>query len=236
MRLIFSGLGLLWKVTPERSLCLQAMLGNLVIYPLFAVILPVLVKEQLQMPAWALGLAGACFGVGALVSSTWIAKPVISKMGRYSAVLTARVITIVGLGFATACFALGSSPESTLWLTGALPGLVGAGIGFSVLNIAVSQARAIATPDALRNRLLTAAAAIVTLAIPLGSASAGWLLAHVAPVGVLVAVVLVLAVATLLLWADAPTRSLLETPDAQLPAAYGTYLRDEGVAVRPAAS
>lgn len=222
--LIFSGLTTLWRIVPERSLCAQSILGNLAIYPLFAVLLPVMIKEMLNQPAWILGVCEAAFGVGAVILSTLVAKPLITRLGRYRAAVLGRFAMLVGvLGLM-----LGLVPSDefgrSILTTISCAALALMGGGYSVLNIAVGQARAIATPNAYRNRLISGATALVTSAIPLGSLLGGWMLTNGSVLFALLTVFVVMLLATALLILDRHSRALLSLNNEALKSAYTQYL------------
>jgi MFS family permease len=226
LRLLFSGMAMLWRIRPERSLCLQSMLNNLAIAPLFAIALPVLVKDVLRLPPWSLGVCGAVFGLGALGSSLLLAQPTLARHGRYVGALAGRVLMLGGIALGVILFVL-FREHGPAWQALPVIGLAMAGTGFSLVNIAVSQARALATPEACRNRLLSSSSALVTLAIPIGSAGVGGLLAAFGPTVSLTAIVAVLAVGVAVFLVEPTSRALLLLDDAALKQAYQVYLDDD---------
>ena len=236
LRLLFSGLTMLWRIHPERSLCLQSMLNNLAIAPLFAIALPVLVKDVMQLPAWSLGICGAVFGVGALGSSLLLAQPAMARYGRYASALVGRLLMVGGLALGVILFVL-CRELTPAWQTLPVIGLALAGVGFSLVNITVSQVRALATPEACRNRLLSGTSALVTLAIPIGSAGIGGLLAAFGPTVALMAIVAVLATGLAVFLLEPTSKALLQQNDAALKQSYQRYLDAEAPAsARQAAS
>ncbi|WP_083876759.1 MFS transporter [Ideonella sp. B508-1] len=229
LELVFSGIRLIFRIPAERGLSLQSMISNMATFPIFVILVPFIVKSDPRLPIWSIGLCSASFGMGALASSAWLAKRLLISTGRYSAASISRSIL-----FASWCAVLATEVMAAKYIELAhqlhimsILALLCAGGAFSILNIVVSQSRALATPDSYRNRLISANSALVTATIPVGSYGAGTLLQHVGFLWTLACAVGLMGVVLMLYWLDSPSRKLLALPDSELPEAYMTFLKSQ---------
>lgn len=224
--LLLSGWKALWRIKAERVLCFQSFLSNAALYPLIAVVLPVLVKDQRSYPAWALGACSSVFGIGALFGSVTVVNRLKKLEGRYLIAGAGRAITIFALVFAAILVVTPAlSADGRCFADLAALGFLGiSGIGFSLVNVAVGQVRSLATPNAYRNRLMSSSAALVTLGIPVGSFSIGMVLERFGIGSALLVCLVLLIFSSVIMLCAQSSKALLQMADDALAEAYARQL------------
>src|SRR5258708_23611811 len=174
-RKISSGFVVLYRVRTECYLALLAMGSIMCVYPLFGVLVPVLLNDELNTSPLVMSILDAAFCAGMLLGSGLLVKQVNRRVGRARGVYA---------GF----FALGASLILTSLLSLQkldlsvmqiivliVPAMLIGGVGLTLVNVNTATVRTLATPDAFRNRMMATVSFFVGLTIPIGSALAGQL-------------------------------------------------------------
>jgi MFS family permease len=127
-----------------------------------AVLVPILARLVLHVPAWQFGLLPAAFGTGALLGS-WAGVCLDRYRRRTRWMLAAMALfglAIVGMGMAPSIWWFGEA-------------YVTAGVGFATAEVRSSTLWQRLIPDALRGRVLSALSTMARTANPLGFILAG---------------------------------------------------------------
>jgi MFS transporter, DHA3 family, macrolide efflux protein len=158
------GFRVLYNIPILFHVFIIAMLINFVVSPL-GIVLPVLVKEARNMPAWFLGALESSVSMGAILGALtigWMCKHL-----RVDFIIIAGVMLVgVGIGFMP-WVPSAALPLSMMFLIG---------FGASCANISIGTQEAIAIPDQYRSRLNSIAGFLCQLAAPLGIALSGVLI------------------------------------------------------------
>lgn len=159
----YQGIKLVYGVKAEFFLAIVALTINLCLFPFFTILIPVLVKETLQLDAWYIGLLDGAFSVGILVGSAYYVDYMKTKIGKmHSAALGIVLLAAAMLACATI---------SNLYLVA--PIMFVGGIGLMLFNINVSVPRLIATPERFKNRMVASVLFLSSIVNPLGTFASG---------------------------------------------------------------
>ncbi|HBB67969.1 MAG: hypothetical protein A2X28_00185 [Elusimicrobia bacterium GWA2_56_46] len=142
-------------------LSIVSMAMNFVLSPI-GVILPVLVKQQRNLPPWFLGALESSVSLGTIIGALMIGK-------LRSGIATDKIVVIglclVGIGIG----GMGWVPTAALPLVMMLI----IGFGVSIAQVPMSTSMALAVPDDFRSRITTIRQFLGMIAAPLGVALAG---------------------------------------------------------------
>lgn len=130
-----------------------------------AVLVPLLARTVLHLPAWQFGLLSTAFGVGGLTGAWLGVRLDAARPGRLGWAFAAMVV------FALAIVAMGSAAD------GAELGLayLALGISFTVAEVVTGALWQRMVPDDLRGRVFSTLGTLARSANPLGFLLAGWL-------------------------------------------------------------
>lgn len=171
-----------WQIRPERQMGLLAMITNAAMLPLVLVVVPALVKQYFDDPAWVSGLASASLGVGVLACSTFVIPKIKDTLSHDAQVLLGRYLTAAGvLGTYLSVLAFGLPAVKDISQGLLCLSLFAAGIGLGLVNIVGSSVRSRAIPPHLRTRIFAATGFLSGVGIPLGMLLQGAALSTVGP-------------------------------------------------------
>lgn len=206
----FQGIRLVYVVKAELFLAIVAMLINICLFPFFTILIPVLVKETLQLDAWYIGLLDGSFSIGIMLGSVFLVEYTRGKVGRMHS---------VALGIALLALAMVACATITNLLLVA-PIMVAGGIGLMLFNINASVPRLIATPEAFQNRMVAAVGFFSSIINPVGAYFSG---ALVDSIGIHLTLMVFSAVtfaAAGLVYVSVELTNVLRLPDTKLPGLY----------------
>jgi DHA3 family macrolide efflux protein-like MFS transporter len=171
-----------WTIRPERDMGLLAMLTNAATLPLVLVVVPALVKQHFDDPAWVSGLASASMGAGVLMCSTYVMPKVKDRWTHDAQIVLGRLLTAVGV-LAAFLAVLAFDVQSLHQVSKGLLclSLLCAGVGLGLVNIVGSSVRSRAIPAHLRTRIFAATGFLSGLGIPLGMLLQGAALSSIGP-------------------------------------------------------
>lgn len=166
------GFSALYKVKPEWSLSVLAFIVNFSLYPLFAVLFPILINRYFPSDLWLIAVTEGAFAVGLLTGSlAWVARAN-RRWGRSHVVFAGFLLvglTISGCGAFTHLFNLHPG-----WFASVtVPLLFIGGIGLVMVTVNTSTVRMLATPDNFRNRIGSATSFVSGMIIPFGTLFGG---------------------------------------------------------------
>jgi len=162
----------LYRVKPEWNLSLLAFIVNFSLYPLFAVLFPVLINRYFPEDLWLIALTEGAFAMGLLIGSLSLVKRANHRWGRPNIVFGGFLL----VGFAMfACGILTHFFHAQPWWFASMtvPLLFIGGIGLVMVTVNTSTVRMLATPDHYRNRISSATSFISGMVIPFGSLVGG---------------------------------------------------------------
>ena len=216
---ILHGFTVIFKLIPERSLCLKSMVINSTLTPLLSIILPVYIKIVMEKPVIYFSTAEVFFGIGMFLGS-FLAIHLIKKIStRFIMVVSSTITT----GTCIILFALLPNIELKILMLFIL------GVCLSVTNTSCNSLRALAAPDYIRGRLESTVFFFAVLSIPFGSyifskftlpKTIPWLNSAIVFMGI--AIIL----SSLLIILSKSTRHALKLKDSELDGFYvKNYLR-----------
>lgn len=161
---LVEGFRLLYRIPVLFWLCVVAMFMNLALSPL-AVVLPVLVKQSRDMPAWFLGGLESSISLGAIVGALTVGA-VLSRLRAHRLVFAG--LAMLGVGVAILPWVPNVLlPLSVLfWL----------GVGLTWADVPIGTQISLAVPDSHRARVGAIMAFLCGGIAPLGVAAAGFLI------------------------------------------------------------
>ncbi|MGW1056196.1 MFS transporter [Streptomyces sp. NPDC002521] len=165
------------RVSPEWRLAMLTMVVNFALYPVFNVIVPVLVAQRYPDQTWVLSVVESSFAVGLIVGSAYLVGLSDKLLGRRRTVLAG--FAVLGAGFAGTGLVVGAlhiASAVAFTATGSLL-LMLSGIGLCMVTTNTGTLRLLATPSAYRNRMVAAASFLSGVVMPLGSVTSG-LISH----------------------------------------------------------
>ncbi|WP_332873457.1 MFS transporter [Pseudomonas paralactis] len=166
------GFTALYRVKPEWNLSLLAFIVNFSLYPLFAVLFPVLINGYFPQDLWLIAVTEGAFAVGLLAGSLFLVRRANERWGRPGVVFGGFLLVglaMVGCGLFSQFFH--ARPG---WFAGVtVPLLFIAGIGLVMVTVNTSTVRMLATPDNYRNRIGSATSFVSGMVIPFGALVGG---------------------------------------------------------------
>ncbi|MDX3613597.1 MFS transporter [Streptomyces europaeiscabiei] len=208
------------NVTPEWRLAMLTMVVNFALYPVFAVIVPVLVAQRYPDRTWVLSLVESAFGAGLIVGSAVLVKLGDGLFGRRRSVLAG--FALLGAGFMGAGLvakvvgfgdALGFTVLSSLLL-------MLSGIGLCMVTTNTGTVRLLATPSSHRNRMVASASFLSGIVMPLGSLFSGLISRTSGESWALIALGAAICVCSLVAARDTALAAFLDLPDEELDDIY----------------
>jgi DHA3 family macrolide efflux protein-like MFS transporter len=166
------GFNALYLVKPEWNLSVLAFIVNFSLYPLFAVLFPVLINRYFPKDLWLIALTEGAFALGLLVGSlTWVARAN-QRWGRPYVVFAG--FLLVGLAmFGSGIFTHFFHIHPWWFASVTVPLLFIGGIGLVMVTVNTSTVRMLATPDNYRNRIGSATSFVSGMVIPFGTLIGG---------------------------------------------------------------
>lgn len=166
------GFTALYRVKPEWSLSLLAFIVNFSLYPLFAVLFPVLINRYFPADLWLIAVTEGAFAVGLLVGSLLLVKRANQRWGRPNVVFMG--FLLVGLTmFSCGVFSHFCHAQPWWFASATVPLLFIGGVGLVMVTVNTSTVRMLATPDNYRNRIGSATSFISGMVIPFGALVGG---------------------------------------------------------------
>ncbi|MBD8731572.1 MFS transporter [Pseudomonas sp. CFBP 13710] len=166
------GFTALYRVKPEWNLSLLAFIVNFSLYPLFAVLFPVLINRYFSQDLWLIAVTEGAFALGLLVGSLFLVKRANERCGRPYVVFGGFLLVglaMLGCGLFSQFFHVKPG-----WFAGVtVPLLFVAGIGLVMVTVNTSTVRMLATPDNYRNRIGSATSFVSGMVIPFGALVGG---------------------------------------------------------------
>ncbi|NEC66050.1 MFS transporter [Streptomyces sp. SID9727] len=161
------------RVHPEWRLAMLTMVVNFALYPVFNVIVPVLVAQRFPHRTWVLSVVESAFAVGLIVGSAFLVGLSDRLLGRRRTVLAG--FAVLGAGFAgTGLVVGGLDLDGTVAFTATASLLLMlSGVGLCMITTNTGTVRLLATPAAYRNRMVAAASFLSGVVMPLGSVTSG---------------------------------------------------------------
>ena len=166
------GFTALYRVKPEWNLSLLAFIVNFSLYPLFAVLFPVLINRYFPQDLWLIAVTEGAFAVGLLAGSLFLVKRANGRWGRPYVVFGGFLLVglaMVGCGLFSQFFH--ARPGWFAAVT--MPLLFIAGTGLVMVTVNTSTVRMLATPDNYRNRIGSATSFVSGMVIPFGALVGG---------------------------------------------------------------
>ncbi|AZF22979.1 MFS transporter [Pseudomonas sp. R3-52-08] len=166
------GFTALYRVKPEWNLSLLAFIVNFSLYPLFAVLFPVLINRHFPEDLWLIAVTEGAFAVGLLAGSLFLVKRANVRWGRPRVVFGGFLLVglaMVGSGLFSQYFH--ARPAGFAGVT--VPLLLVGGIGLVIVTVNTSTVRMLATPDSYRNRIGSATSFVSGMVIPFGALVGG---------------------------------------------------------------
>lgn len=160
-----SGFKTIWLIKTELGIALVSVLVNFIFTPFIAVLLPLMVSQVLQLDAWYLGLLDIGFGVGMLLTSLLFIPWFNRTLGKDKAMMTG-VCLFVGT---IVWFGIVDNPVVLVLA------MIQGGVGLVLVNLNTNVLRSLAIPRDMRSRMSAIFQFSASLAIPLGTLTAGWL-------------------------------------------------------------
>jgi DHA3 family macrolide efflux protein-like MFS transporter len=166
------GFTALYRVKPEWNLSLLAFVVNFSLYPLFAVLFPVLINRYFPADLWLIAVTEGAFAVGLLMGSLMWVKRANQRWGRPNAVFSG--FLLVGLAmFSCGIFSYFFHTQPWWFASMTVPLLFIGGVGLMMVTVNTSTVRMLATPDNYRNRIGSATSFISGMVIPFGTLVGG---------------------------------------------------------------
>ena len=166
------GFTALYRVKPEWNLSLLAFIVNFSLYPLFAVLFPVLINRYFSQDLWLIAVTEGAFALGLLAGSLLIVKRANERCGRPYVVFGG--FLLVGLAMSGCGLFSQFFHVEPGWFAGVtVPLLFMAGIGLVMVTVNTSTVRMLATPDNYRNRIGSATSFVSGMVIPFGALVGG---------------------------------------------------------------
>jgi len=166
------GFTALYRVKPEWNLSLLAFIVNFSLYPLFAVLFPVLINRYFPQDLWLIAVTEGAFAVGLLVGSLFLVKRANGRWGRPNVVFAGFLLVglaMLGCGLFSQFF----HARPGWFASVTVPLLFIGGVGLVMVTVNTSTVRMLATPDNYRNRIGSATSFVSGLIIPFGALVGG---------------------------------------------------------------
>ncbi|MGZ0717585.1 MFS transporter [Pseudomonas palleroniana] len=166
------GFTALYRVKPEWNLSLLAFVVNFSLYPLFAVLFPVLINRYFPQDLWLIAVTEGAFAVGLLIGSLFLVKRANGRWGRPNVVFAGFLLVglaMLGCGLFSQFF----HARPGWFASVTVPLLFMGGVGLVMVTVNTSTVRMLATPDNYRNRIGSATSFVSGLVIPFGALVGG---------------------------------------------------------------
>lgn len=171
-RRTIEGFTALYRVKPEWHLSLLAFIVNFSLYPLFAVLFPVLINRYFSENLWLIPVTEGAFALGLLVGSLSLVKHGNHRWGRPNVVFGG--FLLVGFAmFSCGIFTRFFHTQPWWFASVTAPLLFIGGIGLVMVTVNTSTVRMLATPDNYRNRIGSATSFTSGMVIPFGTLVGG---------------------------------------------------------------
>ncbi|MFJ7412871.1 MFS transporter [Streptomyces sp. NPDC098077] len=208
------------RVVPEWRLAMLAMVVDFALFPVFALVIPVLVAAHYPDQTWVLSIIESAFAVGMILSSAVLARKSNTLLGRRRTVLAG--FAALGAGFVgTGLLFSVTGPSMPLAFTaGGSLLLALSGAGLCLVTINTGTVRLLATPAAFRNRMVAAASFLSGIVMPLGSVSSGLISRASGEQWALLALGMAICICAAVASRDKAITRFLNLPDEQLDDAY----------------
>ncbi|WCH94222.1 MFS transporter [Streptomyces moderatus] len=208
------------RVPPEWRLAMLTMVVNFALYPVFAVIVPVLVAQRYPEQTWVLSIVESAFAVGLFVGSAALVGLSDRLFGRRRTVLAG--FAVLGAGFVgTGLVAMAVGFGDALVFTAASALLLAlSGAGLCMITTNTGTVRLLATPSSHRNRMVATSSFLSGIVMPLGSLSSGFISRTASELWALIALGALICVCALLAARDRVLTTFLDLPDEQLDDIY----------------
>lgn len=168
----YEGFTALYQVKPEWNLSLLAFVVNFSLYPLFAVLFPVLINRYFPADLWLIVVTEGAFAVGLLVGSLLLVKRANQHWGRSNVVFAG--FLLLGLAiFSCGIFSHFFHTRPWWFASVTMPLLFIGGVGLVMVTINTTTVRMLATPENYRNRIGSATSFVSGMVIPFGALVGG---------------------------------------------------------------
>ncbi|MFH7594104.1 MFS transporter [Streptomyces racemochromogenes] len=161
------------RVVPEWRLALLTMVVDFALFPVFALVVPVLVAAHYPGKTWVLSIVESAFGVGMIAGSAVLVRKSNSLLGRRRTVPAG--FALLGAGFIGTGLVFGATGPAmpVAFTVGSSALLMLSGAGLCMVTVNTGTVRLLATPSSHRNRMVAAASFLSGIVMPLGSVSSG---------------------------------------------------------------
>ncbi|MDO0914350.1 MFS transporter [Streptomyces sp. DT2A-34] len=208
------------RVVPEWRLAMLTMVVDFALFPVFALVIPVLVAAHYPGRTWVLSVVESAFAVGMILGSSLLAKKSNALLGRRRTVLGGFAALGVGFVGTGVLFSVTGADLPLAFTAGGSLLLMLSGAGLCLVTINTGTVRLLATPSAYRNRMVAAASFLSGIVMPLGSISSGLLSRASGQWWTLVALGAAICVCAAVAAYDRQLTRFLDLPDEQLDDAY----------------
>ncbi|MCF3179683.1 hypothetical protein IPZ70_06940 [Streptomyces polychromogenes] len=146
------------RVVPEWRLALLTMVVDFALFPVFALVVPVLVAAHYPGKTWVLSIVESAFGMGMIAGSAVLIRKSNSLLGRRRTVPAG--FALPGSGFIGTGLVFGvTGPAMPVAFTvGSSALLMLSGAGLCMVTVNTGTVRLLATPSSHRNRMVVAGA------------------------------------------------------------------------------
>ncbi|EJN19240.1 Major Facilitator Superfamily transporter [Pseudomonas sp. GM78] len=209
-RMIYSGFKVIHGVKVEFYLAIIAMLINFALFPFFTILIPLYVKNVIQLPVTYIGLLDSCFGIGILAGSYKIIGWLTDHFPR-------DICVSAGFALLGCNLVVVGSVSSSLIVPAAF---FCGGVGLMLINIPTSAVRLLATPNLYRNRMFATVSFLSAGASPLGSFAMNPLIACLGVTMTTTLLGVMVLLLSLLVFLVPDFRTFMRSQDTQLNDAY----------------
>ncbi|MFJ3173853.1 MFS transporter [Streptomyces roseus] len=208
------------RVVPEWRLAMLTMVVDFALFPVFAVVIPVLVAAHYPDQTWVLSIVESAFAVGMILGSAVLARKSNALLGRRRTVLAG--FAALGTGFVGTglLFSVTGPSMPVSFTAGGSVLLALSGAGLCMVTINTGTVRLLATPSAFRNRMVAAASFLSGIVMPLGSVSSGLISRASGEHWALLVLGAAICVCAVFASRDKAIGRFLDLPDEQLDEAY----------------
>lgn len=206
-------------VAPEWRLAITTMVVNFALYPVFAVIIPVVVVERFSEQSWVLSVVESAFAVGMILGSVAITRRISDWVGRRRTVIFG--FSALGVGFISVGLSAGlggGAPIIFAATTSAF--MVAAGVGLNMVVVNTGTIRVLATPSTHRNRMVASVSFLSGIVMPLGALLSGAIANGINPDVSLVILGLLIGVCAVVVARDRTLGRFLSMSDDDLEDVY----------------
>ncbi|MET7278680.1 MFS transporter [Kribbella sp. NPDC005582] len=226
---VVAGFRAVRRVTPEWRLAITTMVVNFALYPVFAVIIPIVVVERFAAESWVLSVVESAFAVGLIAGSTFVTRRITGLLGRRRTVVSG--FGALGLGFVGAGAAGGLAGSGPLVFSAVSSlFLLAAGTGLSMVVVNTGAVRVLATPSSYRNRMVASVSFLSGIVMPLGALLGGLISGGLNSSASLVILGLLICACAAVISRDRVLGRFLSMSDDDLDGAYAKHFPEAFVA------